>query len=177
MDDSSTLSVQRKGGANCKVHGYHLVRLKELSTISVTEAFGYYKHRATWQGIYVPPQGQREETGSFWAVIVVIQGRDHLLDTNAEQVLTYSRELLDGKYEISQFCVPGIGKMSLHSDIPAAKNTIAKIRILEKNFGFHVALAHDARWLKDGSDEVLMSLLDEHMKQAARERISNDEIP
>jgi hypothetical protein len=177
MEDSSTLSVRLKGGANYKAHGYHLVRLKELLTILATEAFGYYKHRVTWQGTYVPPQGQQEETGSFWAAIVVIQGSDHLLDNNAEQILTYSRELLDGKYEISQFCVPGIGKMSLHSDIPAAKNTIAKIRILEKNFGFHVALAHDARWLKDGSDEVLMSLLDEHMKQAARERISNDDIP
>jgi hypothetical protein len=84
---------------------------------------------------------------------------------------------LDGRYEISQFCVPGIGKMSLHADIAAAKNTISKIRILEKNFGFHVALAHDARWLKDGSDEVLLSLLDEHMKRAARERIPYDEIP
>jgi hypothetical protein len=84
---------------------------------------------------------------------------------------------LDGKYEISQFCVPGIGKMSLHADITAAKDTISKIRILEKNFGFHVALAHDARWLKDGSDEVLLSLLDDHMKRAARERIPHDEIP
>lgn len=88
-----------------------------------------------------------------------------------------SRELLDGKYQISQFCVPGIGKMSLHTDIAAAKSTIAKIQILEKEHGFHVALAHDAGWIKEGTDEVLMSLLDTHMKKAAKERIPKDEIP
>ncbi|KAF2707701.1 Metallo-hydrolase/oxidoreductase [Pleomassaria siparia CBS 279.74] len=89
----------------------------------------------------------------------------------------HSRELLDGKYEISQFCVPGLGKMSLHADISAAKATIAKIRILEQQFGFHVALAHDARWLKEGTDPVLMSLLDDRMTKAAKERIPQDAIP
>lgn len=87
-----------------------------------------------------------------------------------------SRELLDGTCEIAQFCVPGIGNMSLHSDVSAAKDTISKIRMLEKDFDFHVALAHDAAWMKAGSDRVLMSLLDEHMACAAKERIPNDEI-
>lgn len=87
------------------------------------------------------------------------------------------RELLDGRYEISQFCVPGIGKTSLHADIAAAKDTISKVKMLERSFGFHVALAHDAAWMKNGSDEVLMSLLDENMKLAARERIPKEEIP
>jgi len=67
--------------------------------------------------------------------------------------------------------------MSLHADVSAARRTIANIRILEKRFGFHVALAHDAHWLKEGSDRVLMSLLDEHMKKAARDRIPKGEIP
>lgn len=67
--------------------------------------------------------------------------------------------------------------MSLHSDITAAKGTISKIQILENQFGFHVALAHDARWLKVGTDQILMSLLDEHMTKAAKERIPMDEIP
>jgi hypothetical protein len=88
-----------------------------------------------------------------------------------------TRELLDGKYEISQFCVPGIGNMSLHADISAAKDTIAKIRQLESDYGFHVALAHDACWMKEGTDRVLMSLLDEHMGRAAQERIPTDDIP
>lgn len=67
--------------------------------------------------------------------------------------------------------------MSLHSDIAAAKSTIKKIQTLEKDFNFHVALAHDASWMKKGTNEVLMSLLDDHMKLAAKERIPNDEIP
>ncbi|KAF2467468.1 Metallo-hydrolase/oxidoreductase [Lindgomyces ingoldianus] len=124
--------------------------------------------------------------GSFW----VIQAPGHMagnlcaaarLESGAWVLLgsdcCHSRELLDGEYEISQFCVPGVGKTSLHADIPAAKSTIDRIRILEKNYGFHVALAHDAAWMKKGSDLVLMSLLDEHMKKAAKERITKDEIP
>jgi hypothetical protein len=87
------------------------------------------------------------------------------------------RELLEGKYEIAEFCVPGLGKSSLHSDIPAAKGTMEKIRILEKNFGFHVALAHDASWMKTREDHVLMSLLDADMKRAAKEKIPFDETP
>jgi hypothetical protein len=54
---------------------------------------------------------------------------------------------------------------------------MAKIRLLENKFGFHVALAHDASWMKEGKDAVLCSLLDDHMKRAARERIPNDEVP
>ena len=68
--------------------------------------------------------------------------------------------------------------MSLHTDLTAAKDTIAKIRTLEKECDFHVALAHDARWLKEGSDSVLMSLLDGYMTAAVKEgRIARDEIP
>jgi hypothetical protein len=65
--------------------------------------------------------------------------------------------------------------MSLHTDISAAKDTISKIRILEKEHGFHVALAHDAAWMKEGVDEVLMSLLDKILLTAARARIPKDQ--
>ncbi|ORY05691.1 beta-lactamase-like protein [Clohesyomyces aquaticus] len=124
--------------------------------------------------------------GSFW----IMQAPGHMAGNlcaaarleSGEWVLLgsdccHSRELLDGKHEISQFCVPGLGKMSLHSDITAAKSTIGRIRVLEKDFGFHVALAHDAAWMKEGNDDVLMSLLDDHMRKAARERVKNDQIP
>ena len=67
--------------------------------------------------------------------------------------------------------------MSLHTNLAAAKETIAKIRILEANYGAHIALAHDASWLKKGTDEVLMSLLDDKMTRAAREKIPYNEVP
>lgn len=68
--------------------------------------------------------------------------------------------------------------MSLHTDLAAAKETIAKIRALEKGYGFHVALAHDASWMKERSDSVLISLLDDYMKAAVEKgRIARDEIP
>ncbi|KAL5401256.1 hypothetical protein PMIN03_010107 [Paraphaeosphaeria minitans] len=89
----------------------------------------------------------------------------------------HSRGILDGTHEVAQFCVPHRqGTMSLHADIEAAKDTISKIRVLEKEHGFHVALAHDAEWLKKGSDMVLMGLLDAQMQIAAKERIPKEEV-
>jgi hypothetical protein len=67
--------------------------------------------------------------------------------------------------------------MSLHADIAAARSTITKMRTLERDFGTHTALAHDASWLKKGTDTVLVSLLDEKLKVAAKEKIPHDEIP
>ena len=42
---------------------------------------------------------------------------------------------------------------------------------MEKDLGCHVALAHDAEWMKHGTDKILMSLLDDELKAAARDRI------
>jgi hypothetical protein len=49
--------------------------------------------------------------------------------------------------------------------------------MLEIDYGAHIALAHDASWLKKGTDKVLMSLLDDTMRVAAKEKIPYDEIP
>lgn len=88
----------------------------------------------------------------------------------------HSRALLDGQCSIAEFQGPGTEKMSLHADIDAAHDTIAKIQTLERRFGFHTALAHDASWMKRGEDAVLMRLLDDDMRAAARERIPYDKI-
>lgn len=86
------------------------------------------------------------------------------------------RELLDGKCEIALFDLPNGQKTSLQADIPAAKDTIGRIKLLEK-MGVHVALAHDAQWIKEGSDETLMGLLGDDMRWAAQHRIPKDERP
>ncbi|KAF2028142.1 Metallo-hydrolase/oxidoreductase [Setomelanomma holmii] len=88
----------------------------------------------------------------------------------------HSRELLDGTSEIAEFCVPRIGKISLHADIVAARSTISKIRLLESVHGVRTVLAHDVSWIKEGTDEVLLALLDKHMA-ASRGRILAGEIP
>ena len=84
---------------------------------------------------------------------------------------------MDGTREIAEFQGPGAVSMSLHTDLASAKDTIAKMRLLETNSGVHTALAHDASWLKKGTDQVLMSLLDDKMCVAAKEKIPYDEIP
>jgi len=121
--------------------------------------------------------------GSFW----VIQAPGHMSGNlcaaaklnNGEWVLLasdccHTRALLNGTHDIAQFYIPGRGSISLHADIPAAKDTLERIRVLQKEYGFHIALAHDAVWMKEGSDDVLMGLLDEQMRCAAKERILKD---
>ncbi|KAL0252991.1 hypothetical protein SLS55_008444 [Diplodia seriata] len=88
----------------------------------------------------------------------------------------HSRQLLDGSCEFAVFEVGTGQKMCLQADIPAAKETVRRIREFEE-MGAHVALAHDAQWMKEGSDEVLMALLGEHMRRAAAEKIPNDDRP
>ncbi|EAT87915.1 hypothetical protein HBI56_092930 [Parastagonospora nodorum] len=89
----------------------------------------------------------------------------------------HSRELLDGKCEIAEFCVPSIGKMSLHADLDAAKSTISKVRLLEKEYDVRTVLAHDVSWMiGDHADEVLFALLDTQLR-ASRSRIREGEIP
>jgi len=70
-----------------------------------------------------------------------------------------SRELLNGEVTIATWCVHG-KTVSLHTDIDAAYDTMARVRAMEKK-GVHVCLAHDYYWMQDGPlrDEILVSLL------------------
>jgi spermidine synthase len=86
---------------------------------------------------------------------------------------------LDGTCKIAEFHVPQAGKVTLHADLISARNTISKVRILEKEYGVRVILAHDVSWMREEEEEedgVLISLLDEHMV-SARERILHGGIP
>ncbi|KAF4545863.1 uncharacterized protein LTHEOB_4515 [Lasiodiplodia theobromae] len=88
----------------------------------------------------------------------------------------HSKKLLDGLCDFAVFESPTGQKMCLQHDIPAAKDTLRRIKEFQ-NMGAHVALAHDAEWMKEGSNQVLMTLLGDDMKRAAVERIPNDERP
>ncbi|KAJ4296316.1 hypothetical protein N0V90_006361 [Kalmusia sp. IMI 367209] len=106
--------------------------------------------------------------GSFW----VIQAPGHMSGN-----LCAAARLESGQWVLlGSDCCHSSGKVSLHADLDAAKDTISRIRVLEKEFNFHVALAHDADWLKEGTDQVLMGLLDEQMRLAAKERIPHEEV-
>lgn len=46
---------------------------------------------------------------------------------------------------------------------------------MEQHLQVHVAFAHDASWMKEGVDKVLMSLLDPYMVDNIKERLPLDE--
>jgi hypothetical protein len=83
---------------------------------------------------------------------------------------------LDGKCGIAEFCVPSIGKMSLHANLTAARSTISKVKRLEEEYAVRTVLAHDTSWMGENADEVLLSLLDDHLA-TSRERIMHGVIP
>jgi hypothetical protein len=61
-------------------------------------------------------------------------------------------------------------------DLEKAKTTIRKLRIMEREHGVHIALAYDEMWLRQGTNTVLMSLLDVEMKLLVRERLASSGI-
>jgi hypothetical protein len=48
---------------------------------------------------------------------------------------------------------------------------------MEREHGVHMALAHDEMWMRQGTDTVLMSLLDVEMKLFVKERLASSGIP
>jgi len=81
------------------------------------------------------------------------------------------RRLFDGLEEFAVWKMPNGCSVSLQADIPAAKDTLQRIKVMEKDLGCHIAFAHDTEWMKSGHDETLMSMLDEDMRSAAKERL------
>jgi len=54
-------------------------------------------------------------------------------------------------------------------DLPAAKSTVTRVKAIESDFGFHIALAHDVSWMISGSNPVLASLIEpEFLRNAQR---------
>ncbi|EKG09712.1 hypothetical protein MPH_13234 [Macrophomina phaseolina MS6] len=122
-------------------------------------------------GSFFVVQAPGHMPGNLCAVARVEGGNWILLGSDC----CHSRELLDGKFDFAVFEAPNGVKMSLQSDIPAAKGTISRIKQLE-DLGVHVALAHDTTWIKDGTDAVLMGLLDGGM-MASVDNILKGERP
>jgi len=89
----------------------------------------------------------------------------------------HSRGLLDGKYEIAQLEVPEWGTVCAHLDLETARSTIKKLRNMELDYGINVALAHDEEWMRQGTNKVLMSLLDNDMKAFVTERLVDSGTP
>ncbi|KAL3458358.1 beta-lactamase-like protein [Aspergillus heterothallicus] len=87
----------------------------------------------------------------------------------------HSRDLLNGTKSFGTFPLPDGSMTCLHADPDAARDTLAKLRVLERDMGAHVALAHDASWMVEGGDEVLMSLLDERFRADVKEAVVKGE--
>lgn len=49
------------------------------------------------------------------------------------------------------------------------------MRVLEKEMGVHVALAHDATWMENESNPALLSLLDEAFRDDIRTALRSQE--
>ncbi|KOS38868.1 hypothetical protein ACN38_g10297 [Penicillium nordicum] len=119
--------------------------------------------------------------GCFW----VIQAPGHMpgnlcacarLETGEWVLLgsdcCHSREILDGLKEFGTFEMPDGSTFCLHTDVAAARDTLARIRVMESELGVHVALAHDATWMEEGKNAVLLSLLDDKFRHDIRQSLT-----
>lgn len=73
-----------------------------------------------------------------------------------------------GTKEFASFQLPDGVTFSLHEDFRAAKDTLERMRTMERRYGAHVALAHDTAWMEKEDDSVLLSLLDDEFRRDMR---------
>ncbi|KAH7413096.1 beta-lactamase-like protein [Cadophora sp. MPI-SDFR-AT-0126] len=113
---------------------------------------------------------------SFW----IIQASGHMagnlcaaarLETGDWVIMAgdccHSRALLDGTQDYALWG-GGVEKRSLHEDLSAAKDTVSRLRIAERNLSMHIVLAHDATWIEKGIDQALMSLINQEIVDSVR---------
>ncbi|KAJ5096717.1 hypothetical protein N7456_007438 [Penicillium angulare] len=84
-------------------------------------------------------------------------------------------ELLDGTKEPATLSLPDGSTFSLHADLNTAKETIRRIQTMERDLKVHIALAHDANWMLEEKDKVLLQLLDEQFKSDMRRALPHDQ--
>ncbi|KAF5009336.1 hypothetical protein FDECE_4434 [Fusarium decemcellulare] len=69
------------------------------------------------------------------------------------------RDIFLGTKQIATVPMPDGSNFCLHENLDAALDTIEALREAVKKYGMHIAMAHDAEFIKEGSDSTLMSLL------------------
>lgn len=92
---------------------------------------------------------------------------DRLSDLN-------QRELYLGERDFAVFEINGQA-MCLQDDKVSAKQTLQRMREMEKQYGAHVVLAHDSTWLQDGRNPLLLSLMHEKTRRLAEAAIPRGE--
>lgn len=76
-----------------------------------------------------------------------------------------------GHKEIANVPLPDGSRFCLHEDLDAAQDTIRKLREAVDDYGMHIAMSHDAEWIKEQKNMVLMSLLHPLFDQECLTRI------
>ena len=117
--------------------------------------------------------------GSFLPVTVATQGRSLLHHSVSSPTINtfLPRAILSGDSEIAVLKTPTGSTFCLHTDLTAAHETISRLREAEQVHGMHIAMAHDMDWMKEGHDQVLMSLLTPDMKGRWLSRVRLGEAP
>ncbi|KAH7075529.1 beta-lactamase-like protein [Paraphoma chrysanthemicola] len=105
--------------------------------------------------------------GNLCAVVRVEGGDWVLLGSDC----CHSRRIMDGLSDFAQVKMPDGTIHCLQDDLVAARETVACLRVMERKYRVHIALAHDTEWMQAGSDQVLMGLMDGKLQDEAKKRI------
>lgn len=102
-----------------------------------------------------------------------MQSQNHLTNSTRD----YDRAIFRGIREIANVLMPDGSRICLHEDLDAALSTINKLRNAVDEYGMHISMAHDAEFIKYGTDAVLMSLLHPLFDQECLSRIRENQRP
>lgn len=83
---------------------------------------------------------------------------------------------MNGEYDFAVWSLPDGSSACLQADIPAAKQTVKRLKMAEDTFGMHIAMAHDIDWMLKESDKTLMSILPMESKKSMLQTLRKGEI-
>lgn len=89
----------------------------------------------------------------------------------------HCREIFEGVKQIANVSMPDGSMFCLHESLGAALDTIGKLRMAVRDYGMHIAMAHDAEFIKEGKDSTLMSLLHPMFDEECLSRIRAHQQP
>ncbi|KAI0123380.1 beta-lactamase-like protein [Xylariales sp. AK1849] len=101
---------------------------------------------------------------------------------SGEQVLLsgdccHSRDIFIGRRQIANVDMPDGSKFCLHENLDDSLATIGALREAVDDYGMHIAMAHDAEFIKQGTDDVLMSILHPLFDESCLRRIRAHQRP
>ncbi|KAF2995946.1 hypothetical protein E8E14_000480 [Neopestalotiopsis sp. 37M] len=124
-------------------------------------------------GSFMVVQAPGHMPGNLAACVRLQSGERIMLSSDC----CHSMDILLGRRDMAILPLPDGSTFCLHADIPAARETIRKLKECKEKFGMHIAMTHDCEWIQLRENKVLMSMLPGYFDDDCLDRIRDGRQP